>query len=111
MRKTGIALTVMAAVLLVGCEGGNEGKPLGPADPIPGPAGAVAPNGNIVPQGRSPAPATVSVAPGSGTGSRTSTGTAAESKMPPEGSGSGKSVQEASAHGATKSTEEKSARK
>jgi hypothetical protein len=105
MRKQGIAMAALAAALMAaGCDRGNDGKPTGPVDPIPGPTGAVAPNGNIVPQSGAPAAA----APGPG-GTTAAGGAAAESKMPPEGSGSGKSVQEATAHGATH-TEEKAAK-
>ena len=104
MHASAFAVTLVAALLATGCDGGGQDKPLGPVDPIPGPAGAVAPAGNNVPQSGTPlaaAPRAPSAA------EKTPGGTAAESKMPPEGSGTGKSVQESSAHGATSTTEEK----
>ena len=104
MRQSCFALALVAALLAAGCDSGVQDKPLGPVDPIPGPAGAVAPAGNTVPQGGTPLAAAPRAPSG---GDKTPGGTSAESKMPPEGSGTGKSVQESSAHGATTTTEEK----
>jgi hypothetical protein len=97
MRKLAAALLVPAIVGLAACDRGKETPSAGPKDPIPGPAGAVAPGGNNPPGGAvSPPGKTAAEQPDAGMA-----GKAAESKMPPEGSGSGKSVQESSAHGST----------
>src|SRR5262245_20380518 len=106
MRQMGISIAALCFALLGGC-GREDNNGVGPVDPIPGPTGAVSPLGNDVPSGRAQGELWGGSAGDKG---GVSAGKAAESGMPPEGSGTGKSVQESSAHGSTK-MEEKASRK
>src|SRR5262245_44298022 len=101
--RTLASLVLALSFVAAGCEREKLAAGPGPVDPIPGPAGAVAPGGNNVPAiaGRQPP-----VAPSGSGGAAASAAQPAEASMPPQGSGTGRSVQDSSAHGATRSREQ-----